>query len=48
MNVEPPYADATITASLPAGTRDIHGPGATIGVVEQPLMPADHDRHPPS
>lgn len=57
MNVELPYADGTLTATLPAGTRRlssepagalpplaIHGAGATIGVVEQPAMPADPER----
>jgi hypothetical protein len=27
-----------------ARAQAIHGPGATIGVVEQPAMPADPDR----
>jgi hypothetical protein len=27
-----------------ARARAVHGPGATIGVVEQPAMPADPER----
>jgi hypothetical protein len=34
---------ATVEEAI-ARARSIHGPGATIGVVEQPAMPADPDR----
>jgi hypothetical protein len=35
---------ATSVEEAVARAQAIHGPGATIGVVEQPSMPADPDR----